>query len=150
MNNIQTNIGDLKNQLKQLQEVNLAQIDRLQNLLEKISNPNFDKLSYQDQYELKTSLSDAGKFMRNYMRDKTLKLDEIVHHIFRYCLFNSYAENALNEKVKIEKYKNKPAKNIPYDIFKLIMNDEDTSQLVKNKLIIDRGDKRYKVKEVVK
>ena len=35
MNNIQTNIGDFKNQLKQLQEVNLAQIDRIQNLLEK-------------------------------------------------------------------------------------------------------------------
>ena len=33
--NIQTRIGDLKNQLKQLQEVNLAQIDRIQNLLEK-------------------------------------------------------------------------------------------------------------------
>ena len=33
--NIQTRIGDFKNQLKQLQEVNLAQIDRIQNLLEK-------------------------------------------------------------------------------------------------------------------
>ena len=149
MNNIQTNLGDLKHQLNQIQEVNLAQIDRIQFLLEKISNPNFEKLSYQDQYDLKTSLSDAGKFMRNYMRDKTLKLDDIMHHIFHYCLFNSYAENALNQKVKIEKYKNKPAKTIPHDIFKLIMNDEDTSQLVKNKLIIDRGDKRYKVKEIM-
>ena len=48
MNNIQTNIGDLKNQLKQLQEVNLAQIDRIQNLLEKTSNPSFKKLSYRE------------------------------------------------------------------------------------------------------
>ena len=118
-------------------------------MLEKISNPSFDKLSYQDQYELKTSLSDAGKFMRNYMRRKTLRLDDILHHIFHYCLFNSYAESELNKKVKIEKYKNKPAKDMPFDIFKLIMNDEDTSQLFKNKLIIDRGDKRYKVKEIV-
>ena len=148
MTNIQTNLGDLKHQLKQIQIVNLAQIDRIQNLLEKISNPNFEKLSYQDQYELKTSLSDAGKFMRNYMRDKTLKLDDIMHHIFHYCLFNSYAENALNKKVKIEKYKNKSAKDMPFDIFKLIMNDEDTPQLVKNELIRQRGDKRYKVKEV--
>ena len=50
MTNIQTNIGDLKNQLKQLQEVNLAQIDRIQGLLEKISNPSFEKLSYREQY----------------------------------------------------------------------------------------------------
>ena len=41
MNNIQTNIGDLKNQLKEIQEVNLSQIDRIQSLLEKISNPSF-------------------------------------------------------------------------------------------------------------
>ena len=36
MTNIQTNLGDLKHQLKQIQEVNLAQIDRIQLLLEKI------------------------------------------------------------------------------------------------------------------
>ena len=63
MTNIQTNIGDLKNQLKQLQEVNLAQIDRIQNLLEKISNPSFEKLSYREQYDLKSSLSDAGNLL---------------------------------------------------------------------------------------
>ena len=148
MNNIQTNLGDLKHQLKQIQIVNLAQIDRIQNLLEKISNPNFDKLSYQDQYDLKTSLSDAGKFMRNYMKDKTLKLDDIMHHIFHYCLFNSYAESELSRKVKIEKYKDKSAKEIPFDIFKCMMEDESISQSEKNDLIRERGDKRYKVKEV--
>ena len=148
MNNIQTNLGDLKNQLKEIQEVNLSQIDRIQSLLEKISNPSFDKLSYQDQYELKTCLSDAGKFMRDYMRRKTLRLDDIMHHIFHYCLFNSYAEKALNKKVKIEKYKNKSAKEIPFDIFKCMMEDESISQSEKNDLIRERGDKRYKVKEV--
>ena len=148
MNNIQTNLGDLKNQLKEIQEVNLSQIDRIQSLLEKISNPSFDKLSYQDQYELKTSLSDAGKFMRNYMRRKTLRLDDILHHIFHYCLFNSYAERELNKKVKIEKYKDKSAKEIPFDIFKCMMEDESISQSEKNDLIRERGDKRYKVKEV--
>ena len=146
MNNIQTNIGDLKNQLKEIQEVNLSQIGRLQSLLEKISNPSFDKLSYQDQYELKTSLSDAGKFMRNYMRRKTLRLDDILHHIFHYCLFNSYAESELNKKVKIEKYKDKSAKEIPFDIFKCMMEDESISQSEKNDLIRERGDKRYKIK----
>ena len=149
MNNIQTNLGDLKNQLKEIKEVNLSQIDRIQSLLEKISNPSFDKLSYQDQYELKTSLSDAGKFMRNYMRRKTIRLDDITYHIFHYCLFNSLAESELNKKVKIEKYKNKSAKDMPFDIFKLIINDEDTPQLVKNELIRQRGDKRYKVKGIV-
>ena len=148
MNNIQTNLGDLKNQLKEIQEVNLSQIDRIQSLLEKISNPSFDKLSYQDQYELKTCLSDAGKFMRNYMRRKTLRLDDIMHHIFHYCLFNSYAESELNKKVKIEKYKDKSAKEIPFDIFKCMMEDESISQSEKNDLIRERGDKRYKVKEV--
>ena len=148
MNNIQTNLADLKNQHKEIQEVNLSKSDRIQSLLEKISNPSFDKLTYQDQYDLKTSLSDAGKFMRSYMRRKTLRLDDIMHHIFHYCLFNSYAESELNKKVKIEKYKDKSAKDMPFDIFKLIMNDEDTPQLVKNKLIRQRGDKRYKVKEV--
>ena len=148
MNNIQTNLGDLKNQLKEIQEVNLSQIDRIQSLLEKISNPSFDKLSYQDQYELKTSLSDAGKFMRNYMRRKTLRLDDITYHIFHYCLFNSYAESELNKKVKIEKYKDKSAKEIPFDIFKCMMEDESISQSEKNDLIRERGDKRYKVKEV--
>ena len=146
MNNIQTYLGDLKNQLKQLQEVNLAQIDRIQGLLEKISNPSFDKLTYQDQYDLKTSLSDAGKFMRSYMRRKTLRLDDILHHIFHYCLFNSYAESELSKKVKMERYKDKSAKDMPFDIFKLIMNDEDTPQLAKNELIRQRGDKRYKIK----
>ena len=148
MTNIQTNIGDLKNQLKEIQEVNLSQIDRIQSLLEKISNPSFDKLSYQDQYELKTSLSDAGKFMRNYMRRKTLRLDDILHHIFHYCLFNSYAENKLYKKVKIESVQHLPAKNIPFDIFKSMMEDESISQSKKNDLIRERGDKRYRVKEV--
>ena len=148
MTNIQTNIGDLKNQLKQLQEVNLAQIDRIQNLLEKISNPSFDKLSYREQYELKTSLSDAGKFIRNYNRESSSKLDHSAWKIFNYCLFHSYAERELDKKVKIESVQTLSAKDIPYDIFKLMMEDESISQLEKNDLIRERGDKRYKVKEV--
>ena len=35
MSYLQTNIGDLKNELKKLQETTNAQIERLQNLLEK-------------------------------------------------------------------------------------------------------------------
>ena len=148
MNNIQTNIGDLKNQLKQLQEVNLAQIDRIQGLLEKISNPSFEKLSYREQYELKNSLSDAGRFIRNYIRESSSKLDHTAWKIFHDCLFNSYQERALNKKVKIERFRTIQAKDIPYDIFRLMMEDESISQSEKNDLIRERGDKRYRVKEV--
>ena len=88
MNNIQTNIGTLKNQLKQLQEVNLAQIDRIQNLLEKTSNPSFKKLSYREQYDLKNSLSDAGKFIRNYIRENTSDINVHAERINFYCIFN--------------------------------------------------------------
>ena len=42
------------------------------------------------------------------------------------------------------------AKEIPFDIFKCIMDDESIPQLEKNYLIQERGDKRYKVKEVAK
>ena len=148
MNNIQTNIGDLKNQLKQLQEVNLAQIDRIQNLLEKISNPNFKKLSYRDQYDLKTSLHDAGKYIKDYIDTSTSGLNYIAKQIFTHCLFYSSAERELYKKVQIESVQHLSAKEIPFDIFKSMMEDKDISQLEKNYLIQERGDKRYKVKEV--
>ena len=150
MNNIQTNIGDLKNQLKQLQEVNLAQIDRIQNLLEKISNPSFEKLSYREQYDLKKSLSDTGKFTKDYIDTSTSKLNYTAKQIFLYCLFTSSKESELYKKVQIESVKHLSAKQIPFDIFKSMMEDKDISQLEKNYLIQERGDKRYKVKEVAK
>ena len=45
MSYLQTNIGDLKNELKNLQETTNVKIVRLQNLLEKTSSSNFNKLS---------------------------------------------------------------------------------------------------------
>ena len=148
MNNIQTKIGDFKNQLKQLQEVNLAQIDRIQNLLEKIYNPSFEKLSYREQYDLKKSLSDTGRFIKDYIDTSTSKLDYTAKQIFTHCLFYSSAERELYKKVQIESVKHLSAKEIPFDIFKSIMEDKGISQLEKNYLIRERGDKRYKVKEV--
>ena len=150
MNNIQTNIGSLKNQLKQLQEVNLAQIDRIQNLLEKTSNPSFEKLSYREQYDLKTSLHDAGKYIKDYIDTSTSGLDYIAKQIFCHCSFYSTEESELYKKVQIESVKHLSAKEIPFNIFKSIMEDKDISQLEKNYLIQERGDKRYKVKEVTK
>ena len=148
MNNIQTKIGDFKNQLKQLQEVNLAQIDRIQNLLEKIYNPSFEKLSYREQYDLKKSLSDTGRFIKDYIDTSTSKLDYTAKQIFTHCLFYSSAESELYKKVQIESVQHLSAKEIPFDIFKSMMEDKDISQLVKNELIRQRGDKRYKVKGV--
>ena len=150
MNNIQTNIGDLKNQLKQLQEVNLAKIDRIQNLLEKISNPNFKKLSYREQYDLKKSLSDAGRFIKDYIDTSNSKLDYTAKQIFSHCVFYSTEESELYKKVQIESVQHLSAKEIPFDIFKSMMEDESISQLEKNDLIRERGDKRYKVKELAK
>ena len=146
--NIQPRIGDFKNQLKQLQEVNLAQIDRIQNLLEKISNPNFKKLSYREQYDLKKSLSDTGRFTKDYIDTSTSKLNHNVMQIFSHCVFYSTEEYELYKKVQIESVKHLSAKEIPFDIFKSIMEDKDISQLEKNYLIQERGDKRYKVKEL--
>ena len=148
--NIQTYIGDLKNQLKQLQEVNLAQIDRIQNLLEKISNPNFEKLSYREQYDFKKSLSDTGRFTKDYIDTSTSKLNYTAKQIFLYCLFTSSKESELYKKVQIESVQHLSAKEIPFDIFKCIMDDESIPQLEKNYLIQERGDKRYKVKELAK
>ena len=62
MSYLQTNIGDLKNELKKLQETTNAQIERLQNLLEKTSSSTFNKLSYADQYYYKKELADTGQF----------------------------------------------------------------------------------------
>tara|TARA_B100001778_G_scaffold77662_1_gene62689 strand:- start:95 stop:547 length:453 start_codon:yes stop_codon:yes gene_type:complete len=150
MNNIQTNIGTLKNQLKQLQEVNLAQIDRIQNLLEKISNPSFKKLSYREQYDLKKSLSDTGRFIKDYIDTSTSQLDYTAKQIFSHCVFYSTEKSELYKKVQIESVQHLSAKEIPFDIFKSMMEDKDISQLEKNYLIQERGDKRYKVKEVTK
>ena len=150
MNNIQTNIGTLKNQLKQLQEVNLAQIDRIQNLLEKTSNPSFKKLSYSEQYDLKKSLSDTGRFIKDYIDTSTSQLDYTAKQIFSHCVFYSTEKSELYKKVQIESVQHLSAKEIPFDIFKSMMEDKDISQLEKNYLIQERGDKRYKVKEVTK
>ena len=150
MSNIQTNIGDLKNELKKLQETTNAQIERLQNLLEKTSSSNFNKLSYADQYNYKQELADTGKFIRNYITESCTKLDNSAFKILHDCSFGYYAEQELYKKVKIESVQDVEPKDIPYDIFKEIIKDQGIDQEYKNTLIKERGDKRYKVKEVNK
>ena len=117
-------------------------------MLEKISNPSFEKLSYREQYDLKKSLSDAGRFIKDYIDTSNSKLDYTAKQIFSHCVFYSTEEYELYKKVQIESVKHLSAKEIPFDIFKSMMEDKDISQLVKNELIRQRGDKRYKVKGV--
>ena len=150
MSYLQTNIGDLKNELKNLQETTNAQIERLQNLLEKTSSTNFNKLSYADQYYYKKELADTGKFIRNFIRESCTKLDDSAFKILHDCSFGYYAERELYKKVKIESVQDVEPKDIPFDIFKEIMKDKGIDQEYKNILIKERGDKRYKVKEVDK
>ena len=150
MSYLQTNIGDLKNELKKLQETTNAQIERLQNLLEKTSSSNFNKLSYADQYYYKKELARTGVSIRNSIKDTCNNLDSSAHKILSGCSFGYYAEKELYKKVKIESVKHLSGKEIPFDIFKCIMEDEGIHQLTKNELIRQRGDKRYKIKEVSK
>ena len=147
MSYLQTNIGDLKNELKKLQETTNAQIERLQNLLEKTASSNFDKLSYADQYYYKKELARTGVSIKNSIKDSCNNLDNSAHKILSNCSFGYYAEKELYKKVQIESVKNLPVKEIPFDIFKEIMKDEGIDQEYKNTLIKERGDKRYKVKE---
>ena len=150
MSYLQTNIGDLKNELKKLQETTNVKIVRLQNLLEKTSSSNFNKLSYANQYYYKKELADTGKFIRNYIRESCTKLDNSAFKILHDCSFNHYAEQELYKKVKIESVQDVEPKDIPFDIFKEIMKDGGIDQEYKNTLIKERGDKRYKIKEVKK
>ena len=50
MTNIQTNIGDLKRQLEDLQSITNANIARLQKHLDIVSSASFKDLSYKEQY----------------------------------------------------------------------------------------------------
>ena len=150
MSYLQKNIGYLENELKKLQETTNAQIERLQNLLEKTSSSNFNKLSYADQYYYKKELADTGKFIRNYIRENTSDINVHAERINFYCIFNSLAKNELYKKVEIESVKDVESKDIPFNIFKEIMKDQGIDQEYKNKLIKERGDKRYKIKYVNK
>ena len=150
MSYLQTNIGNLKNELKELQKTTNAQIERLQNLLEKTSSSNFNKLTYADQYHYKKELADTGKFIRNYIRESCSKLDNSAFKILHDCSFGYYAEQELYKKVKIESVQDVEPKDIPFDIFKEIIKNQGIDQEYKNTLIKERGDKRYKIKEVNK
>ena len=82
MTNIQTNIGDLKKQLEDLQSITNANIARLQNHLQFTSSANFKDLSYIDQRNHLDALSNNGSCLRDYIRESISKIDKITFDIF--------------------------------------------------------------------
>ena len=82
MTNIQTNIGDLKRQLEDLQSITNANIARLQNHLQFTSSANFKDLSYIDQRNHLDALSNNGSYLKDHIRESISKIDKIAFDIF--------------------------------------------------------------------
>ena len=146
MTNIQTNIGDLKRQLEDLQSITNANIARLQNHLQFTSSANFKDLSYIDQRNHLDALSNNGSYLKDYFRETVSKMDKIAFDIFLSTRFSCRYISKLSMLIDIERVRaNKtPAKDIPFSVFKAMVADEGIPVDDRNKLIRDRGDKRFK------
>jgi len=146
MSIIQTNIGDLKKQLEDLQSITNANIARLQKHLDIVSSARFGELPYKEQYEHLQSLHDCGANLKEHFTDISSKAGEKIFNIHYYTRFNWSKKAELSKLVDIEHaLANKtPAKNIPFDIFKAMIADEGIPLDDRNKLIRERGDKRFK------
>jgi len=146
MNNIQTNIGDLKKQLEDLQSITNANIVRLQNYLEITSSANFKNLSYVQQRNALDALSNNGSYLKDHIRESISKIDKIAFDIFLSTRFSCGDRSKLSMLADIEHARaNKtPAKDIPFSVFKAMIADEGIPVDDRNKLIRERGDKRFK------
>ncbi len=146
MTSIQTNIGDLKKQLEDLQSITNSNIARLQNHLSIVSSSRFGELSYKEQLNHREALSDYGADIRNYIRDNVSKIDKIAFDIFLLTRHNRQAKCELEMLADIEYFRstNTPAKNIPFSVFKAMIAEEGIPVDDRNKLIRERGDKRFK------
>ena len=146
MNNIQTNIGDLKRQLEDLQSITNANIARTQKLLETVSSSRFGELPYKDQYNYLQCLHDTVDALRDHFRDISSKAGEQVWNIHYMTRFSCREKFKLSRLADIENARvNKtPAKDIPFSVFKAMIADEGIPLDDRNKLIRERGDKRFK------
>ena len=144
--NIQTNIGDLKRQLEDLQSITNANIARLQKHLDITSSANFKNLSYVQQRNALDALSNNGSYLKDYFRETVSKMDKIAFDIFLSTRFSCGDRSKLSMLIDIERVRaNKtPAKDIPFSVFKAMIADEGIPVDDRNKLIRDRGDKRFK------
>ena len=127
MTNIQTNIGDLKRQLEDLQSITNANIARLQNHLQFTSSANFKDLSYIDQRNHLDALSNNGSYLKDYFRETVSKMDKIAFDIFLSTRFSCRDRSKLSMLIDIERVRaNKtPAKDIPFSVFKAMIAEED-------------------------
>ena len=146
MTNIQTNIGDLKKQLEDLQSITNANIARLQKHLDITSSANFKNLSYVQQRNALDALSNNGSYLKDYFRETVSKMDKIAFDIFLSTRFSCGDRSKLSMLIDIEHARaNKtPAKDIPFSVFKAMVADEGIPVDDRNELIRDRGDKRFK------
>ena len=146
MTNIQTNIGDLKKQLEDLQSITNANIARLQNYLQITSSANFKNLSYVQQRNALDALSNNGSCLRDHIRESISKIDKIAFDIFLSTRFACGDRSKLSMLADIEHARaNKtPAKDIPFAVFKAMIAAEGIPVDDRNKLIRERGDKRFK------
>ena len=146
MSNIQTDIGDLKKQLEDLQSITNANIARTQKLLQTVSSSRFGELPYKDQYNYLQSLHDTVDLLKNHFDDISSKAGQKVWNIHFLTRFS------LGEKVKLSmladiehaRANKTPAKNIPFSVFRAMIAEERIPVDERNKLIRDRGDKRFK------
>ena len=143
---IQTDIGDLKNQLNKLQETTNANIERLQNTLQKVSSNGFGELPYREQYEILQNLSDTGIYLKDSSREISVKIDKKVFDIFLRTRFKMADKCHLETLADIQEHMlaQTPAKDIPFKVFKSMIASQDVPLDYRNKLIRDRGDKRFK------
>lgn len=143
---IQTDIGDLKNQLNKLQETTNANIERLQNTLQKVSSDGFGELPYREQYEILQNLSDTGMSLKDLSREICVKIDKKVFSIFLKTRFDLRDQSHLETLADIQEHMlaQTPAKDIPFRVFKSMIASQDVPLDYRNKLIRDRGDKRFK------
>ena len=146
MTKIQTNIGDLKRQLEDLQSITNANIARLQNHLQFTYSANFKDLSYIDQRNHLDALSNNGSYLKDYFRETVSKMDKIAFDIFLSTRHNRQAKSELEMLADIEHFQSTktPAKDIPFSVFKAMIAEEDIPIDDRNKLIRKRGDKRFK------
>ena len=142
MSKMQTNIGDLKRQIEDLQSITNANIARLQNLL--VIGANFKNLTYRNT-PFDFSFNN-GSYIRDYIRESASKIDKVAFDIFLSTRHNSQARSELEMLANIEEARaNKtPAKNIPFSVFKAMIAEEGIPVDDRNKLIRERGDKRFK------
>ena len=146
MTNIQTNIGDLKRKIEDLQSITNANIARLQNYLQITSSANFKNLSYVQQRNALDALSNNGSYLKDHIRESISKIDKIAFDIFLSTRFSCGDRSKLSMLADIEHARaNKtPAKDIPFSVFKAMIADEGIPVDDRNKLIRERGDKRFK------